>query len=101
MAKLDLGKIIEQQRDYSPHTPAGVLKEFMSGSIHEDFLQELAVRIESFRDLNEVCDSKQYLETRGGIKALRLVSGIFNDLYENAISDNRGRNAHEQENANV
>lgn len=92
MSKLDLNKVLEQHRDYEPVTPAGVLEEFLNGSIHEDFLQELAVRIEAMRDLNETCDSKQYLETRGGIKAMRLVSGIFQDLYENALSDAERRN---------
>lgn len=76
---------LDQYRDYIPTTPPGVLKEFLEGKIHNDFLNELAVRIEQMRDLNESCDSKAYLETRGGIKAMRLVSDIFQDLYKNAI----------------
>ena len=83
-----LQEIISPLRDYSPKTSPGELKAFMEGSIHEDFLNELAIRIEAMRDFNEECNSKEYLETRGAIKSLRLIAGIFTDLYENAKNDN-------------
>lgn len=76
-------------RDYSPKTPSHMLKEFLEGTIHEDFLRELNLRIEDMRDVYEECDSKAYLETRGGLKAMRMVAGIFHDLYGNSIDDSR------------
>lgn len=80
-----------QTRDYKPTTSPGVLQEFLNGSIHLDFLNELAIRIEDMRDFYEECDSKNYLETRGGIKALRLVADIFHNLYSNAIMDGENK----------
>ena len=88
MSKELLEKILSPERDYKPRTPPGVMDQFISGSIHTDFLEELNIRIEGMRDFNEECNSKEYLETRGGIKALRLVAGIFVDLYENSLNDN-------------
>jgi hypothetical protein len=79
-------KVIEQERDFTVRTPPTTIEEFMTGSIHQDFLNELALRIEQMRDFYENCDSKGYLETRGGIRALRLVSGIFHDLHQNALN---------------
>lgn len=76
-----------QSRDYKPKTPPSVLKDFLDGSIHEDFIREIAVRLEQMRDFNEECDSKSYLETRGGIKVLRLVADIFHNLHANALED--------------
>ena len=83
-----LESIISPNRDYTPRTNTHTLKEFLESTIYQDFLSEVAVRIESMRDFNEECNSKEYLETRGGIKALRLTAGIFTDLYENSKSDN-------------
>jgi len=82
-----LEDITDSIRDYKPRTPVHTLKEFLDGTIHTDFLNEIHVRIESMRDFNEECDSKSYLETRGGIKALRLVAQIFHDLHDNAKDD--------------
>jgi len=84
---MKLEDIMSPNRDFSPRTPSNVFKDFIDGSIHEDFLKEIHIRIESLRDFNEECESKQYLETRGGIKALRLVAGIFHDLYNNSLTD--------------
>lgn len=75
-------------RDYRPISSPGALESFIGSTIHTDFISELALRIEQLRDYNEVCDSKKYLETRGGISALRLVGDIFQDLMQNAMSDN-------------
>lgn len=80
--------VLDQLRDYMPTSHPQMIKTFMEGSVYQDFLRELAIRIEQMRDFNEECGSKEYLETRGGIKALRLVAGIFEDLYNNSINDN-------------
>lgn len=82
-----LKSIFDQIRDYTPVTPPEVLEEFLSSSIHTDFINELAIRIEQMRDYNEICGSKEYLETRGGIKVLRLISEIFNDMAHNSRTD--------------
>lgn len=83
-----LDEVLNQNRDYSPKTPPGVLKEFIDKSvIYQDFLGEMAVRIEAMRDYYEDCDSKQYLETRGAIKVMRMVTDIFNNLLLNAEDD--------------
>jgi len=82
---MKLDDIINRHRDYIPESNSKTISDFMEGTLHSDFLNELSVRIEDMRDFNEECDSKNYLETRGGIKALRLVAGIFNDLYNNSL----------------
>lgn len=89
--------VLGQHRDYSPKSSTAALAGFLESSIYEDFLNEILVRIEQMRDINEVCDSKQYLETRGGIKALRLVADIFSDLHNNSMEDNKHPNTNEEE----
>jgi hypothetical protein len=81
-------KDMETDREHSPKTPPGVMKEFLAGRIHDDFLSELAVRIESLRDYLEEAKGNQYIETQGAVKfARQMVSGIFEDLYHNALTD--------------
>ena len=79
-----LEAILSPNRDYIPKASPNNIEDFMESTLYQDFLSEIMVRIEAMRDLNEECDSKMYLETRGGIKALRLISGIFTDLLNNA-----------------
>jgi len=93
----ELKNVIEQVRDYSPRTSPDILKAFLEGSIHLDFLRELAIRIEQMRDVIEVADSKTFLKDQGGIQALRLVSGIFTDLYENSVSDTERDNQNKED----
>lgn len=73
--------------DYTPRATPSQYEDFLKGIIYTDFLEELKVRINDMKDYYETVDSKAYLETRGGLKALRLVAGIFEDLYENSKSD--------------
>jgi hypothetical protein len=84
---MKLEDILNPNRDYSPKTNANSIQDFMEGTLYRDFLGEINVRIESLRDFNEECDSKQYLETRGAIKGLRMIASIFDNLYHNAVSD--------------
>jgi len=81
-----LDKVVTPSRDYTPRALPTHFEEFFKTSVYIDFLHELNVRIEDMRDFYETCDSKLYLETRGGIKAVRMVAGIFQDLYENSKS---------------
>lgn len=83
----DISNTLKQARDYNPKSNPVTIRNFISSTLHTDFLNELAVRIESMRDFNEECPSNMYLETRGGIKALRLAAEIFTDLLNNAESD--------------
>lgn len=82
-----LESLIYKKCDYSPRSSISSLEEFLESSIYRDFLEEMSVRIEDMRQAYETGDSKKYLETRGALAAMRLLTGIFEDLYENAKSD--------------
>lgn len=82
-----LESLVYKNCDYSPKSPISSLEDFLQSSIYRDFLEEMIVRIEDMKQAYEMGDSKKYLETRGGLEAMRKVSGIFEDLYENAKSD--------------
>lgn len=79
--------LLRQVKDYFPESGPEVIRSFTEGNLHKDFQNELLARIEDMRDFNEECSSKEYLETRGGIKALRLTMDIFHDLLNNKIVD--------------
>ena len=81
-----LETVLAPKRDYVPHSSPGSLKEFMESPIYTDFISEIKVRIEDMRDYYEGCPKDKYLETKGGLACLRLIAGIFTDLYENAIT---------------
>lgn len=82
-----LESLVYKKCDYTPKSTVQSLEDFLQSSIYRDFLEELNIRIEDMKQFYETCDSKKYLETRGGLQALRLIGGIFEDLYENAKSD--------------
>lgn len=82
-----LENLIYKHCDYSPKSSISSLEDFLQGSIYRDFLEEMTVRIEDMKQSYEMGDSKKYLETRGALAAMRLICGIFEDLYENAKSD--------------
>lgn len=82
-------KLLEQVRNYKPQSNVNSIREFIGGSVHIDFSNEIIARIEDMRNFNEECKSNEYLETRGGIKALRLTLNIFQDLVSNRESDLR------------
>ena len=77
----------EKAMDYTPRSTPGQLNEFMTTIMHQDFLNEIDLRIEQMRDYYEDCNKAEYLETRGGIKLLRMVRDIFSNLHDNAESD--------------
>lgn len=79
-----IAEIIAPNRDYIPKANPHNYENFLNSVVYEDFLREMHLRIEDMRDFYETCDSKKYLETRGGLAAMRLVVGIFQDLYENS-----------------
>jgi hypothetical protein len=83
-----LDKVTTPSRDYTPKSNPSHFEEFFKTTIYQDFLQELSIRIEDMRDFYETCARDQYLETRGGIKAVRMVAGVFQDLYENSKKEN-------------
>lgn len=85
MSEVLLMKILNPARDYVPKSRSGELEDFMEGPIYEDFLAELNLRIENMRDFMETGSKDMYEETMGGIAAMRLVAGIFTDLYNNSI----------------
>lgn len=77
----------EKSRDYSPMSTPAQIKEFMSTVVYQDFINELNVRIEQMRDYYEDCNKAEYLETRGGIKLIRLMKEVFLNLHDNAEAD--------------
>jgi hypothetical protein len=83
----DSVKLLELVRNYKPESSVGDLELFIGGTIHRDFVNELMARIEQMRDFNEECKSNEYLETRGGIKALRMTLDIFETLAINKQAD--------------
>lgn len=80
-------KLLSTIRSIRPETNPETFKEFITGKIHEDYQNEVVIRIEQLRDFYEDCPNNQYLETRGGIKALRLVLDIFEVMLRNRIAD--------------
>jgi hypothetical protein len=79
--------LLEKIRGYKPESNVGTIEEFIGSTLYWDFRNEIVARIEDMRDFNEENESKQYLETRGGIKALRMVISIFEDMLINRQSD--------------
>ena len=80
-------KLLELVRDYRPDSNPSTVEEFISSGLHQDFQNELLARIEQMRDFNEECKSNEYLETRGGIKALRLTMDIFHNILACRLAD--------------
>ena len=84
---MKLDDILSPNRNFEIKSSRISLENFLDSTLYQDFLTEIASRIEQMRDFNEECDSKQYLETRGAIKSMRIVAGIFEDLIINLMSD--------------
>ena len=81
--------LLEQVKNPDIGSNAHTLEQFVTGSLHNDYQNEIFARIEQMRDYNENNESKQYLETRGGIKALRESLEIFVLMLANKQDDNR------------
>jgi len=86
--------IREEGRDYIPVTSPGAIEQFLTGSLHQDFTNEINLRIEDFRDLLESPEkvlTNKGLSTdaiRGGLKCAREMLLIFNDLLNNSVTAN-------------
>ncbi len=81
------GELLDQVRTASPKSSVTEIERFLESTLATDFENELYARIEQMRDFNESCGSKEYLETRGGIKSLRLTMNVFEDILNNRTSD--------------
>ena len=80
--------LLERIKGYRPISGVGQLEDFLQGNIYLDFQNELMARIENLRDELEISDSKNYIELKGAVKALReQAATIFIDLLENRKSD--------------
>lgn len=90
--------ILKQVREYRPTSNPSTIEGFIGSTLHLDFQNEIVARIEQMRDWNEECKSNEYLETRGGIKAMRLVMDIFDDLLRARITDLESEETEEIEN---
>ena len=89
--------LLEKVRNYKPESGPGVISNFIGSTLHMDYMNETVARIEDMRSWNEECKSNEYLETRGGIKAMRLMLAIFESLLHNKESDTREGDGDEKE----
>jgi len=86
--------IREDGRDYIPITSPGAIEQFLTGSLYQDFINEINLRIEDFRDLLEspekvlTDDGLSTEAIRGGLKCAREMMSIFNDLLNNSVTAN-------------
>jgi len=71
----------------TPHA----LEQFMDGSIHRDYQNELEIRISILRNRLEDPDGelngKDYDLARGGLKVYREMEDLFDSLLANALND--------------
>jgi hypothetical protein len=81
--------IIKDSRveNYKPISTPQMLADFMESTIYEDFLRELNLRILQMVAVMPEMPKDKYLETKGGIEALKLNAPIFENLYNNALAD--------------
>lgn len=84
---MDIKKTLDDIKEWVPESGTNSIRDFIDSQLHKDFKNEILVRVEQMRDYYEDCKSNEYLETRGGIRALRLVLHIFEDLHNVAIAD--------------
>ena len=80
-------ELLAKVKSYRPVSDPKALEDFMTGTLHLDFVNEIYARIEQLRDFNEECKSNEYLTTRGGIEALRMMITVFDSLLNNRLSD--------------
>jgi len=90
--RVEAFKLLEKVRLPVIKSNPETLKDFMIGSIHEDYQNEVVSRIENLRDFYEECPNNQYLETRGGIKAFRFALVIFEDILRRKVADLESEN---------
>jgi hypothetical protein len=84
---MDLRKIRELLRDYSPVSSPEQIQGFIESSVHQDFINELIVRIERMREAYDDGAVNKYHETRGGIAALEQTVDIFVHMRDNKMED--------------
>ncbi len=90
-------ELLDQIKQANPEATVEVLQGFIVSTLYQDYKNEIIARIEQMRDFNESCTSKEYLETRGGIKALRLVMTIFDDILVNRTADLESKQTEEKD----
>jgi len=70
---------------------AGDIKVFIESSIHNDFIHELNIRIEKLQDLlydpEQDYNGRDYDVFRGGMRNLREMKEIFNDLHRAKLDE--------------
>lgn len=82
----NLNDELHKLRDYVPISSQAAIEAFMRTSVYQDFMNELIARKELMKDYFEDCSKNEYLETKGGLRAMNLVMGIFDDLLHNRKS---------------
>ncbi len=84
---MDLRKVRDMLKDYSPMSSPEQIQSFIESSIHQDFINELVVRIERMRETYDEGVVNKYHETRGGITALEQALDIFVHMRDNKEMD--------------
>ncbi len=84
----DAREFYKKLQDMGPETPLHVLREFVEGALHQDYINELVARQTQMKECFMVTDGDTSDDfNRGGIKALSLAEGIFTDMVANAELD--------------
>lgn len=86
---MDLRNIRNMLRDWSPTSSPEQIQNFIDSTLHQDFINEVVVRIEQMRSTYDEGVVNKYHETRGGINALEQVLDIFETMRDNKEDDLR------------
>lgn len=84
---MDLRRVKDMLKDYSPVSSPEQIQGFIESSVHQDFINELIVRIERMREAYDDGVVNKYHETRGGIAALEQTIDIFVHMRDNKEED--------------
>lgn len=80
-------KLLDEIRQNKVESTIPELEGFVGSDVHKDFINELIARMELMKDYYLDCTYEEFLETRGGLKALELTIPIFETLLENRVQD--------------
>ena len=79
-----------EKKEHYKSSP-GSLEQFLTGSIYKDFQMELDIRIDQLRyvleDPEAALPHRAHDITRGGIRLLRDMKNVFNDILGNILED--------------
>jgi hypothetical protein len=84
----DAREFYKKLQDMGPETPLHVLRDFVEGALHQDYINELVARQAQMKEAFMSSDSKGTDDfNKGGIQAMTLAESIFTDMVANAELD--------------